>query len=201
MISQNKTEIYLSSLALAIRKCRLCSYGMENVKPSGSRIEFDPHVFSSVDCAQYMIIYQSPGDAEVAESQPFVGEAGLIFDREIESHGLSRLDFYITSLVKCHIRNDNVPDQNSIAACSPVLALELAAIKPKLIITLGRFVFDFMCLESNYDESLGKLRMSRELFGQSYNLFPICWPDTDESMILFQKHIGIVAKAIKSVKK
>lgn len=202
MINRKKTELYLTDLSIAIRKCQSCSYGIKNAIPAGSRIEFNPHVFSSVDYARYMIIYQNPGDAEVAESQAFVGEVGSIFDREIESYNLSRLDFYITSLIKCYMHGDAIPDVKSLAACSPILLLELAAIRPKLIVTLGELVFDFMCPGADYQNALGKAQMSsRDLPFGPYAVFPVCWPDTDESMILFRKHMKILAGAINSAKK
>jgi DNA polymerase len=57
----------------------------------------------------------------------------------IEAMGLRREDVYICNTVKCRPPNNRNPEPDELAACEPFLKAQLAAVKPEVIVTLGKF--------------------------------------------------------------
>ncbi len=86
-----------------------------------------------------MIIGEAPGRREDELGRPFVGKAGELLDQLLKGIGLSREDVYITNVVKCRPPNNRDPKDDEIEACRPFLERQLAVLKPKLILCLGRF--------------------------------------------------------------
>jgi len=95
-----------------------------------------------------MFIGEAPGRNEDIEGRPFVGAAGRLLDSLLESIGLRREKVYITNIVKCRPPNNRDPRPEEIKACSPYLDRQIAYIKPKLIVTLGRHSTKYL-LEKN----------------------------------------------------
>ena len=81
---------------------------------------------------------EAPGYYEDQAGRPFVGRAGKLLDKLLESISLSRKDVYITNLLKCRPPNNRDPLPNEIKACGDYLSEQLEMISPKLIVTLGR---------------------------------------------------------------
>jgi len=89
--------------------------------------------------AKLVFVGEAPGYEEDLQGKPFVGKAGQLLTKIIESIGLTREDVYITNVVKCRPPGNRNPEPDEIAACSPFLAQQLEALQPKLICALGTF--------------------------------------------------------------
>ncbi len=87
--------------------------------------------------AHLMFVGEGPGAEEDLRGEPFVGRAGKKLDDMIGAIGLKRADVYIANVVKCRPPNNRDPDVDEIAACSPFLLEQIAAIRPRVIVTLG----------------------------------------------------------------
>ncbi len=89
--------------------------------------------------AEVMFIGEGPGFNEDQQGRPFVGPAGRLLNELLASIGLARDQVYITNVVKCRPPNNRDPMPQEIAACAPYLERQLALIKPKVVVTLGRY--------------------------------------------------------------
>ena len=88
--------------------------------------------------ADIMFIGEGPGQREDEQARPFVGPAGKLLDSMIEGIGLKRKDVYIANIVKCRPPKNRDPFPEEQEACLPFLRKQVAIIKPKIIICLGR---------------------------------------------------------------
>jgi DNA polymerase len=89
--------------------------------------------------ARLVFVGEGPGAEEDAAGRPFVGEAGKLLTKIIESGmGLKREDVYICNVVKCRPPMNRDPDSEEIQTCLPFLKQQLKIIKPEVICTLGR---------------------------------------------------------------
>ncbi len=89
--------------------------------------------------ADMVVIGEGPGFHEDQQARPFVGQAGKFLDELLASIGLQRGDVYICNVIKCRPPNNRDPLPGETAACKPWLDRQLEIIKPKVIVTLGRF--------------------------------------------------------------
>lgn len=89
--------------------------------------------------ASIMFIGEAPGYHENQQGHPFVGPAGHLLDELLASIGLKRDDVFIANVVKCRPPANRDPQPEEIAACSEYLDAQIAIIKPKVIVTLGRY--------------------------------------------------------------
>lgn len=89
--------------------------------------------------AAVMFVGEGPGFHEDQQGKPFVGAAGQFLTELLQSIGLQREDVYITNVVKCRPPGNRDPQPEEIEACRVYLDRQIAAIKPKVIVTLGRF--------------------------------------------------------------
>ncbi|HLH74035.1 MAG TPA: uracil-DNA glycosylase [Chloroflexota bacterium] len=89
--------------------------------------------------ATIMFIGEAPGFHEDQQGHPFVGAAGQFLEELLASIGLKRSDVFIANVVKCRPPNNRDPQPDEIAACAHFLEAQIAAIHPKMIVTLGRF--------------------------------------------------------------
>jgi DNA polymerase len=89
--------------------------------------------------AELMFVGEGPGADEDAQGEPFVGRAGQLLTKMIEAMGYRREEVYIANVVKCRPPNNRDPEPDEIAACEPFLKAQIAAIRPKVVVALGRF--------------------------------------------------------------
>jgi DNA polymerase len=89
--------------------------------------------------AQIMFIGEGPGFHENQQGRPFVGPAGQFLESLLKSIGLKRSDVYICNVVKCRPPDNRDPLPDEITACKRFLDRQIALVKPKLIVTLGRY--------------------------------------------------------------
>jgi DNA polymerase len=108
--------------------CRRCK-----LAPTRKTIVFgegNPH-------AELVFIGEGPGADEDEQGLPFVGRAGKLLNRMMQSVGLKREDVYICNVVKCRPPMNRTPEKDEVDACSPFLYRQIEAIKPRLICCLG----------------------------------------------------------------
>jgi uracil-DNA glycosylase len=89
--------------------------------------------------AEIMFIGEGPGFHENEQGRPFVGAAGQFLDELLAQAGLKRTDVWIGNVVKCRPPGNRDPLPEELAACDTYLERQIAALDPRIIITLGRF--------------------------------------------------------------
>ena len=145
-----------------IRSCLECSLhqGRTNAVPG----EGSP-------TAGIMFIGEGPGFNEDRQGIPFIGAAGQFLNELLASIGLRREDVFITNMVKCRPPNNRDPFPGEIAACAHYLDAQIEAIRPKIIVPLGRHAL----ARWFPNESIGRLRARPRRFGE-ITLFPLYHP-------------------------
>jgi len=120
----------LTELYKEIQVCQKCilSQGRNHTVP-GEGPE-DAHI---------MFIGEGPGFHEDRQGRPFVGAAGNYLNELLGRIGLKREDVYITNIVKCRPPGNRAPQPEEIQACRPYLDKQIDLIRPRLVVTLGRF--------------------------------------------------------------
>lgn len=89
--------------------------------------------------ADLMFIGEGPGEQEDLQGLPFVGRAGELLTQMIEKGiEIPREDVYICNIVKCRPPGNRNPLPDEVAACRPFLDGQIAAVKPKVIVSLGK---------------------------------------------------------------
>jgi len=89
-----------------------------------------------------MIVGEAPGFNEDRQGEPFVGAAGKLLDTLLARISLSRGDVFITNVLKCRPPMNRDPMPNEAEACSPYLQQQVALVKPKVILILGRHALE-----------------------------------------------------------
>ena len=90
-----------------------------------------------------MFVGEAPGADEDAQGEPFVGKAGQLLTKIIETMGLSRQTVYIANILKCRpdtpgeTAGNRKPTLDEMKTCSPYLLAQIELIKPKVIVALG----------------------------------------------------------------
>jgi len=107
-------------------RCDLCKGRTKAVPGEGS-----PH-------AKILFIGEGPGFHEDRQGRPFVGPSGQFLEELLKSIGLKRSDVFITNVVKCRPPENRDPLPVEINACDDYLERQIAALKPLVIVTLGR---------------------------------------------------------------
>lgn len=105
--------------------------------------------------ADWMLIGEAPGAEEDAQGEPFVGRAGQLLNAMLYAIGLRREAVYIANVVKCRPPKNRNPTLEEAASCHPFLQQQLAIIKPKLIVALGRVAAQHLLATT---EPIGQLR-------------------------------------------
>ena len=112
---------------LECRACGLCANRKQAVPGVGD------------ENASWLFIGEGPGAEEDARGEPFVGQAGRLLDAMLAAIGLKRgEDVYIANAVKCRPPGNRTPENAEMAACFPYLERQIALIRPRLIVLLGR---------------------------------------------------------------
>ena len=88
--------------------------------------------------SEVMFIGEGPGEQEDLQGEPFVGPAGKLLDDMLEMIGLDRTKIYIANTVKCRPPMNRDPAPEEMAACRHWLDEQIALVRPKIIVCLGR---------------------------------------------------------------
>lgn len=105
--------------------------------------------------AELMFVGEGPGEDEDLQGEPFVGRAGQLLTKMIEAMGYRREDVYIANVVKCRPPGNRNPEPDEIAACEPFLRAQIEAIRPKVIVALGKFAAQTLLRDPS---PIGRLR-------------------------------------------
>ena len=89
--------------------------------------------------ADLMFVGEAPGADEDEQGEPFVGRAGQLLTKIIEAIGLGRGDVYIANIIKCRPPGNRNPEPDEVERCEPFLFRQVEAVKPKVIVALGKF--------------------------------------------------------------
>ncbi len=119
----------LEEIRAMMGKCRRCK-----LYPGATNLVFG----DGPPDADLMFIGEAPGAEEDRQGVPFVGEAGQLLNRMLKNLGLSREEVYITNVVKSRPPGNRDPEPDEIEACLPFLKLQIKAVRPRVIVTLGR---------------------------------------------------------------
>ncbi len=88
--------------------------------------------------AKLMLIGEGPGYDEDVQGRPFVGKAGQLLTKILQSIHVQREEVYITNIVKCRPPQNRNPEPDEIESCYPFLLRQIRAIRPKMIVALGK---------------------------------------------------------------
>ncbi len=89
--------------------------------------------------AALMFVGEGPGEDEDRQGEPFVGRAGQLLTKIIEAIGLKREQVYIANVIKCRPPGNRNPEPDEVETCEPFLFEQIAAIRPKVVVALGKF--------------------------------------------------------------
>ncbi len=88
--------------------------------------------------ARWMLIGEAPGAEEDRQGLPFVGRAGQLLNAMLRAVGLSRDAVYIANILKCRPPNNRDPKPEEVAHCEGYLHRQVALVRPRVILCLGR---------------------------------------------------------------
>ena len=106
--------------------------------------------------ASVMFIGEAPGQKEDELGRPFVGAAGQFLDELLGTIGIERKDVYISNVVKYRPPGNRDPTPEEKEQCMPWLMLEIALIKPKGLVPLGRHALGHFFAKLSITETHGK---------------------------------------------
>ena len=121
----------LQELSASLHNCQRCKLA----KLGRTQVVFG----TGNPTASIMFVGEAPGSNEDQKGEPFVGAAGKLLDKLLESAGLSRAQVYIANVIKCRPPNNRDPEPDEVETCKPFLLQQIEMIKPKLVCTLGNW--------------------------------------------------------------
>ncbi len=143
----------LAAQERALQGCRRC-----RLSESRTTIVFG----SGNPYAELVVIGEGPGAEEDAQGKPFVGRAGQLLTRMLESVQISRDEVFIMNAVKCRPPSNRNPEPDELAACAPFLAAQLATLQPRVVLALGSVAAQTLLRTK---EAIGRLRGRVHPFG------------------------------------
>lgn len=129
-LSEEERRTRLQALHERVLVCDACPLSMGRTHAVPGEGVLDPLV---------MIVGEGPGYHEDREGRPFVGKAGQYLDRWLTAIGLARdRNVFIANIVKCRPPNNRDPLPEESDACAPYLREQIALVRPRIIVTVGR---------------------------------------------------------------
>jgi DNA polymerase len=108
------------------------------------------------------VIGEAPGAEEDRAGEPFVGRAGQLLNSMLRAIGLAREQVYIANILKCRPPNNRDPKAGESVECLPFLERQIALLKPKIMLVVGRIAAQNIL---HTEESLGRLRNRVHAYG------------------------------------
>jgi len=130
VVSQENDLMTLETIRTELGDCQRCK-----LAPKRTNIVFG----SGNPKAELVFVGEAPGSDEDQQGLPFVGRAGQLLTKIIESINLKREDVYICNVLKCRPPDNRNPEPDEVAACHPFMKKQLATIRPKVVCCLGTF--------------------------------------------------------------
>ncbi len=154
----------LHTTVSSCQACTLCSTRNNTVFGVGT-----PASEGQAPQVDWLIVGEAPGESEDQQGEPFVGQAGKLLDNMLSAMKLSRTGertpegggVFIANVLKCRPPGNRNPKPEEVAQCLPYLERQVALLKPKMILAMGRFAVQALLRDSVPEvEStpLGKLR-------------------------------------------
>lgn len=158
-------EKQYADIVEAVKNCHECGLGTtrKNAVPGEGNIR-----------ATLMFVGEGPGADEDDQGRPFVGRAGQLLTKILESVNITREEVYITNVVKCRPPNNRVPLPAEVEACKRHLFKQIAVIKPKLIGALGSTAAKFLLGDGI--GTISKIRGNWFDFEDGIKLMPLFHP-------------------------
>ena len=149
--------------------------------------------------APIMFIGEGPGEQEDLQGVPFVGPAGKLLDDMLSIIDLDRTNVYIANIVKCRPPKNRDPSEEEQDACIDYLRRQVALIKPKIIVCLGRIAAKRI-IDPNYritkEHGLwiqrGGVWMTAIYHPSALLRDPIKRPDAFEDLLSIRKRLELV---------
>ncbi len=114
--------------------------------------------------ADWLIVGEAPGAEEDRRGEPFVGRAGQLLNSMLHAIGLAREQVYIANVLKCRPPGNRDPNPTEAAECLPYLERQIALLKPKIMLAVGRIAAQNLL---RTEKTLGALRQQVHRFGVS----------------------------------
>ncbi len=112
--------------------------------------------------AQWLVVGEAPGAEEDLRGEPFVGRAGHLLNSMLRAVGLTREQVYIANVLKCRPPQNRDPQAGETAECTPFLERQIALLKPKIMLVVGRIAAQNLLQTSL---SLARLRQQVHVYG------------------------------------
>lgn len=125
--------------------------------------------------ARLFFVGEAPGKQEDLRGQPFVGQAGRLFDRLLEEIGLTRDHVFITNVVACRPPGNRTPRASEVQAHAPWLEEQIRLVRPDAIVTLGRVALGYFLPRAKITELRGRPQ-EIERHGRKLPLLPLLHP-------------------------
>jgi uracil-DNA glycosylase len=142
----------LRARVAACTRCALCNTRTQTVFGVGNQ------------SAEWLIVGEAPGAEEDRQGEPFVGRAGQLLNSMLRAIGLAREQVYIANVLKCRPPGNRDPAAGEAAECLPYLEQQIALLKPKVMLAVGRIAAQNLL---RTDITLGRLRQQVHTFGAS----------------------------------
>jgi DNA polymerase len=114
--------------------------------------------------AEWLIVGEAPGAEEDRTGEPFVGRAGQLLNSMLRAVGLARDQVYIANVLKCRPPGNRDPQFSETVECLPYLERQIALLKPKIMLAVGRIAAQNLL---RTEKTLGSLRQQVHRFGIS----------------------------------
>ena len=138
--------------------------------------------------AEVMFLGEGPGYWEDQKGLPFVGQAGKLLDQLLNSINLSRKEVFIGNVLKHRPPNNRDPLPEEIEACAPFLDKQIEIIKPRIIVTLGRFSMNKFFPGEFISRIHGQARFV-DFNGQRIIVMPMYHPAAGLRSVIIKKEI------------
>ena len=142
----------LRTRVAACTRCTLCNTRTQTVFGVGN------------PKADWLIVGEAPGAEEDRQGEPFVGRAGQLLNSMLRAIGLAREQVYIANILKCRPPGNRDPSAGEAAECLPYLEQQIALLRPKVMLAVGRIAAQNLL---RTEVTLGRLRQQVHRFGHS----------------------------------
>lgn len=141
-------------------KCEILNLKESPLYEYRKKNKFFPVIGQGSHYAEIMFIGEAPGLDEAKTGHPFVGKSGKILDKLFEQINLKREDIYISNVVKDRPPDNREPSEEEIKLYGPYLLRQIELIKPRKIVTLGRFPMEFIAKNFDLANQMTKISLS-----------------------------------------
>ena len=188
--------LFLDSHRAALADCRRCGH------PEGHALP----VLSTARSPRVMLVGQAPGKTEAVDRRPFTGRAGRTLFRWLARAGISetavREHVYIAAVTRCYPgphasgRGDRVPSPRERGLCASWLDAELAAIRPAVVIPVGRLAIERLVGAAPLDQLVGRTIAVELAPGCQSVAIPLPHPSGASSWVHAPGHGALLDRAL-----